>query len=209
MELIMKSYKIYLLFTILLLEALSFSACSNDDDDNNPVEATSQLTSLSSPYLICANRNPGGVGFDFYYNESKGGANNLDSLTVEDFDFDVLVKTIQAEKTDGSLSGMPYIALSQGTYAINYSSVDTTCKGLTAYNNLTYSSSIAGLSFETDATDFNISALTTGSTGKPLLAGVQTEYNKLVIGQKWKTSANNDVDGDELVWIVKPRKVSS
>jgi hypothetical protein len=29
------------------------------------------------------------------------------------------------------------------------------------------------------------------------------EYNKLVIGQKWKEAANNDIADDEPIWIIK------
>ena len=189
----------FFLFLAIVFFTFSFVSCSNDD---NPVEPQEQLSTLSSPYLICANRNPGGVGFDFEYNGTKGGANNLDSLTVNDFTYDLLIRTVQAEKPDGSLGGMPYITLANGVSAINYSNIDTTCKGLTAFQNLT-SSTLKGFTYKTDAADFNISSLSTGSTGKPLLSEVQTEYSKLVIGQKWKTSANNTIDGDELIWIIK------
>ncbi len=75
----------------LLCAYLAFTLIGCSDDDNNPVSNKSSeiFVSLSSPYLICASRNPGGVGFDFEYNDKAGGANNMDSLTVSDFDFDI------------------------------------------------------------------------------------------------------------------------
>ncbi|MGD8781718.1 MAG: hypothetical protein PVH88_22475 [Ignavibacteria bacterium] len=194
--------KYHLLFISLFVVVLFLAGCSDDDDDN-PVDSTEQeLVGLTSPFLICASRNPGGVGFDFGYNSKAGGANNMDSLSVDDFDYDILIKTVKAEKTDGSLGGMPYIALSGNALAVNYSGVDATCTGYSAYEALTLSA-LQSYTLKSDDDDFDLSDLTTGDTGKPLMAEVKAEYAKLVIGQKWKTSANNDVDGDELIWIIQ------
>ncbi|MDP8238789.1 MAG: hypothetical protein P9X24_06850 [Candidatus Hatepunaea meridiana] len=189
--------------SVLILAVLLIALTSCDDDNNNvvnPVEE--QFVSLSSPYLICATRNPGGVGFDFEYSGEQGGANNLDSLTVSDFAYDAIIRTVKAEKPDGCLGGMPYIALASNAEAVNYSAVDTTCKGYPAYQNLV-ESDLLSFTFAKDDSDFNLSDLTKGDTGKPLLNEVKAEFNKLVIGQRWKTSANNETSGDELIWIIK------
>ena len=64
-------------WSILVLCFVVFLMSCSDDDDNNPVDSPGGFSSLSSPYLVCANRNPGGVGFDFVYNDNNGGSNNL------------------------------------------------------------------------------------------------------------------------------------
>jgi hypothetical protein len=180
---------------------LSFYACDDDDDDNNN-DNTEQFTSLCSPYLVCANRNPGGVGFDFEYNEEKGGANYIDSLSVSDFTYDIKVLTIKAEKTDEDLAGMPHFLLTDNVEAVNYSAIDPTCVGYTAFQNLT-NADLLNFDFETDDSSFDLSTLTIGKTGKPLQSEVTEEFKKLAIGMTWKTTANNDVADDELVWIIK------
>lgn len=199
--------KIKTLFYVLLVSFAATSvlvSCSDDDDEeDNPTENT--FKSLESPYLICAGRNPGGVGFDFEYNGDKGGANNLDS-TVADFAEDAFIKTVKGEKTDGSLGGAPYFKLYDSTVgAVNYSSVDTDCKGIDDFNALN-SSNIKTYTLKYDDESFDLSSLETGSTGKPLMTGLMKQYKKLVIGQEWKTAANNDVENDEPIWIIKTRE---
>ncbi len=190
------------LLIILTCLFFTFTSCEEDDDNNNQNDNQEQFQSLYSPYLICGSKNPGGVGFDFEYNGETGGANNLDSLTVSDFTYDIKIRTIKVEKPDGNPGGMPYIALAASAEAINYSAVDTTCKGYTAYQNLT-NGDLQTISFESDDTGFDLSGLTTGTTGYPLMSEVQAEYQKLVIGDKWKNPAMNDIAGDEPVWIIK------
>jgi hypothetical protein len=185
----------------LTIGAVFFTSCEKDEDDN-PTPNESQFVSLESPYLICANRNPGGVGFDFEYNGEKGGANNLDSLIVEDFAYDLKIRTIKGEKPDGSLGGAPYIQLSTTAQAVNYSAVDTTCKGFTDFTNLN-SSNIQNYTLQSDDASFDISTVPVGTTGSPLMQDLMQEYNKLVIGQKWKEAANNDIADDEPIWIIE------
>ncbi|MBN2778101.1 MAG: hypothetical protein JXR36_10670, partial [Bacteroidales bacterium] len=89
-------------FTMLLASSLFFigiifTSCEKDEPEE-PTPTVSQFVSLENPYLICANRNPGGVGFDFEYKGDKGGANNIDSLTVTDFEYDLKIRTIKVEK---------------------------------------------------------------------------------------------------------------
>ena len=185
----------------LTIGAVLFTSCEKYENDN-PTLNESQFVSLESPYLICANRNPGGVGFDFEYNGEKGGANNLDSLTVDDFTYDLKIRTIKGEKPDGSLGGAPYIQLSATAQAVNYSAVDTTCKGFTDFTNLN-SSNIQNYTLHSDDASFDISTVPTGETGSPLMQDLMQEYNKLVIGQKWKQAANNDIADDEPIWIIE------
>jgi len=185
----------------LTIWSLLFASCKNDKEEY-PTPEPSGFVSLESPYLICSSRNPGGVGFDFEYKQDKGGANNLDSLTVADFEYDLKIITLKGEKPDGSLSGAPYIQLSASAQAVNYSKIDTTCKGITAYSQLN-SSNILSYSLQSDDTGFDLTNVPNGTTGHPLMQPLLQEFNKLVIGQRWKETANNDISGDEIVWIIK------
>lgn len=192
--------------SIFMIVALSFwgillSSCEKDEK-NNSIPTENQIASLKSPYLICANRNPGGIGFDFENKEKKGGVNNLDSPTISDFVSDLTIKTIKGEKSDGNLGGAPYIKLSAKVHAINYSTIDTNCKGLSNFTNLN-SSNIKSYTLQSDETSFNISTISTGKTGSPLMQQLVKEYNKLVIGMKWKEAANNNIVDDEPIWIIQ------
>jgi hypothetical protein len=198
----MKSFKSLIIVTaVLAFWSIFFISCEKDDIED-PSENENQFISLESPYLICASRNPGGVGFDFEYKGEKGGANNLDSLTVSDFVYDLKIRVIKGEKPDGSLGGAPYIQLSATIKAINYSAIDTTCKGQSDFKNLN-SSNIQNYTLQSDDASFDISSVSAGETGSPLMQQLTQEYNKLVIGQKWKKAANNDVADDEPIWIIE------
>jgi hypothetical protein len=181
-----------------------FVSCEKKDN-NDPDPTEKQFESLENPYLICANRNPGGVGFDFEYKNEKGGGNNMDSLTVDDFEYDIIIRTIQAEKPDGSISGAPFIQLHETVKAVNYSTVNTTCKGYAGFRNLN-STNIQSYTSGSDDTGFDLTSVATGTTGKPLLQILNQEYNKLVIGQRWKEAASNDIADDEPIWIIETRE---
>jgi hypothetical protein len=201
----MKTRKWFYPLAVVLTAGICMVSCEkNGNEDPDPVEGN--FTSLESPYLICANRNPGGVGFDFEYHEEKGGANNMDSLTVTDFEEDIFIRTLKGEKPDGSLGGAPYIRLSEDAVeAVNYSGVDPACKGVAAFENLN-SSNLQSCDLQFDAEGFDPSAVATGQTGKPMMSGLMAEYEKLVIGIRWKGPANNDVEGDEPVWLIRTRE---
>jgi hypothetical protein len=204
-ELIEMKTKFWLFLAIFPFLAGAVLVSCDENGNENPDPNEGNFTCLESPYLICATRNPGGVGFDFEYDGEAGGANYIDSTSVTDFEEDIVIKTIKGEKPDGSLGGAPYFKLYDNSVgAVNYSSVDTSCKGLTAFNNLN-SSNIQDYTLQNDDESFDVSAVPTGNTGKPIMADLMTEYGKLVIGIKWKSAANNDVDDDEPVWIINTR----
>jgi hypothetical protein len=161
--------------------------------------------SLTNPYLICSSRNPGGVGFDFEYKGEKGGANNMDSLTVSDFEYDLKIRTIKAEKPDGILGGSAFIQLYETVKAVNYSSVDTTCKGYSDFQNLTRSN-IQNHTLQSDNSSFNLASVPVGATGSPLMQKLNQELNKLVIGQRWKDATSNTIADDEPIWIIQTRE---
>ena len=186
------------LWTLLLV-----SCEKNENNDPDPTE--NKFKRLTNPYFICANRNPGGVGFDFEYKGEKGGGNNMDSLSVDDFEYDIIFRTIKAEKPDGNLGGAPFIRLHETVKAINYSSIDNTCKGYVSFQNLN-STNILSYTLESDDAGFDLTSVETGTTGKPLMQKLNQEYNKLVIGQRWKAAASNDIADDEPIWIIKTRE---
>ncbi|MEA3447333.1 MAG: hypothetical protein U9Q98_02635 [Bacteroidota bacterium] len=198
----MKNKNILLVLIAAITATLLFSGCNKDEEEDDDQNNQETFTSLESPYLICASRNPGGVGFDFEYHGEPGGANNMDSLSVEDFNEDIVIRTIKAEKPDGTLGGRPFVKLADDVQAINYSEVDTTCKGESGFEQLT-SLNTSSLNFSGDDNSFDLGGLETGTTGKPLWSEVNSEYAKLVIGDGWKEAANNDTSGDELIYIIK------
>ncbi len=178
-----------------------FSACNKDD--NNNANTNTGLKALSTQYLICANRNPGGVGFDFEYDGKTGGANNIDSLSVTGFTEDIIVKTIKADN-NGTAGAINFIALHNGAQAVNYSIIDTNCVGLNCFKQLSYDVVLTKkISFTADDNSFNLTGLATGTSGAPLLTEVSTQIKKLVIGNKWLTTAKNDIANDEIIWIIK------
>ncbi len=197
----MKEIK-FLAYLLLAGSLLTFSACDDDDDENG---SESGFSSLESPYLICAGRNPGGVVFDFKYDGEKGGANYTDSLTVEDFEYDLKIRTIKGEKSDKTKGGAPFIQLYSSVQAVNYSAVDTLCTGITKFNALS-ASDLKEYTLASDDESFDVSNLETGTTGAPLMSALQKQYKKLVIGDKWKATAKNEKAEDELIWIVKTRE---
>lgn len=195
--------------SIFVIVALTFwsvlyTSCKKDEVDD-PTPTISQFVSLENPYLICANRNPGGVGFDFEYKGEKGGGNNMDSLTVSDFEYDLKIRTIKVEKPDGSLGGAPFIQLYETVNAVNYSSVDTTCKGYSDFQNLT-AANIQAYTLQADDPNFDLSSVPTGTTGSPLMQDLNQELNKLVVGQRWKDAAGNTIADDEPIWIIQTRE---
>ncbi|MGI5847842.1 MAG: hypothetical protein ACOX5T_07455 [Candidatus Cryptobacteroides sp.] len=193
--------KIRLVIAALASFGVLFTSCEKNELEN-PDQSANNFVSLDNPYLICAGRNPGGVGFDFEYKGKKGGANNMDNLSVEDFEYDLKIRTIKGEKPDGSSGGAPFIQLHEKVKAVNYSTVDPECKGYTAFKNLT-KANIKNYALKSDDASFDITSVKKGESGQPLMKELNKEYNKLVIGNKWREPANNKVADDEPIWIVQ------
>ncbi|MFA7115665.1 MAG: hypothetical protein WC140_00305 [Bacteroidales bacterium] len=193
----MKKNFLYIAAVLLMTSSIFVSCDKNDKDDPSKKEVVSDF--IESPYLICANRNPGGVGFDFWWTRQEGGAMNMDAIKIENFLADIRIKTIKAKKPDGNMAGMPYIILLNGACAINYSAINSDCKGLLAYEALA-ATSIEKISYKSDATDFDESKVIGGEI---TVSTVNKEYAKLVIGDRWKPTAHNEVENDEIVWLIK------
>ena len=93
-------------------------------------------------------------------------------------------------------------SIEQWSQAVCYSTIKTECTGAAEYAKVK-KSDVKDLDFAADNSGFDLSKLTTGHTGKPVLAETKEEFKKLVIADKWKPTANNDDQTDELVWIIK------
>jgi hypothetical protein len=193
----------YICFTALIIMSTLLSSCQKEKDDDINQDTTFER--LESPYLICSSRNPGGVGFDFEYQGELGGANNMDSLSVTDFEYDIKIRTIKGEKPDGTLGGAPFIQLYETVQAVNYSAIDTTCKGYAEYAALS-TADLLSFDWQYDDSSFDLTTLQTGETGSPLMQNLNQEFQKLVMGQFWKETANNEIENDELVWLIKTRE---
>lgn len=187
----------------ILMTGVLLTSCEKEENENNGNEIV--LETIESPYLICANRNPGGVGFDFEYQGEPGGANNMDSLSVDDFEYDIKIRTIKGEKPDGTLGGAPFIQLHETVQAVNYSAIDTTCKGYADYAALS-TEDLLSFDWQYDDSSFDLTNLPTGETGSPLMQNLNQEFQKLVMGQFWKETAYNEIENDELVWLIKTRE---
>ena len=198
-------------FIVTLAFVISFSivACEDNEEEEQPVY-------LESPYLICANRNPGGVGFDFVTDGKNGGVQYMDEYP--EFEYDVIIKTIKVEKPDSTSGGAPAAYLygdssdvTNATLAFNAESIGTGSEG---YNVLTSVTAEITAGLQADKAGFDLSGVPAGTeTGFPLMSGpngVGKQYQKLVIGNKWidaaKTGDKKGTSGDEQVWIVKTRE---
>ncbi len=185
---------------------------STDLSDDTEAEV---FESLSSPYLICANRNPGGVGLDFVYKGKAGGTQNMDESP--DLKYDLYIKTIKGEKTDGTTGGMPAAVLfgdssnvDNAVKAFEASSLASVATGDDGYNALTAVTAEISAGLRADAAGFTLEELETGSTGSPLMSAINAQYKKLAIGDKWKAAAKTGdrtgPSGDESVWVIKTRE---
>ena len=213
--LIKSSQKIFFgFFVVILAFVISFSivACEDNEEEEQPVY-------LESPYLICANRNPGGVGFDFVIDGKNGGVQYMDEYP--EFEYDVLIKTIKVEKPDSTSGGAPAAYLygdssdvTNATLAFNTSSLESIGTGSEGYNVVISVTAEITAGLQADKAGFDLSGVPAGPvTGLPLMSGpngVGKQYQKLVIGNKWidvaKTGDKKGPSGDEQVWIVKTRE---
>ncbi|MBN2039794.1 MAG: hypothetical protein JW864_07120 [Spirochaetes bacterium] len=210
---IKKYISVFIPVIIFILSPL-FTGCFSDDDNS---DSTNKIAEAESPYLICVNRNPGGVGIDL----DSGKAYNIDDNA--DFDWDIRVKTYKGVKNDGNgnpiMAGSPFIKM-KGT-AVTAAVWATT--GKSNYDAITFSD-IASLVYESDDEaeldigsvdtiqdgEFTETQLESGSaavgdyyyawSGKN---GLKQEYSKMTIGETWKSFSANTDDTDDKIYIVK------
>lgn len=166
---------------------------------------------VTSPFLVCGGRNPGGVGIDL----DSGTAWNLDDNPT--FDWDVMFQTKKGVRNAGGwvLKGAPYIKLRQHLWAYEY----TGGTGVTVYNALTDNPGETLVEeTEPDPLDFSgvdkvldtdpayaednslLGKMYYAASGK---AGLKQEYTPLVIGESWKGAAGNTNDDDDKIYIIE------
>lgn len=198
-----KTFKLVVVVLALLVTSIS---CSKDEEKLTP-SYDGKFYPLAPPYILCIGQNPGGIVFDFIYNGEKAGANNFDYPSVKDIDPDLLIKNNKCKLPQGMTGGggMPHMILGKGVVALNYTEINPECKGFKKYEELS-KSDLNNLEFKEDDSSFDLSKLTLTDWGVPSYTDMMKEFKKLVIGNTWKLTAHNDIEGDELVWVIKTKE---
>lgn len=198
-----KTVKLLVLVVFIFVTCIS---CSKDEEKVIP-NYDGKFYPLNPPYILCIGQNPGGIVFDFIYNGEKAGANNFDYPSVKDIDPDLMIKNSKCKLPQGMTGGggMPHFRLCKGASAINYTEINPKCKGFNKYEEL-IKSEVMGLKFKEDDSSFDLSKLELTDWGVPSYKDMINEFKKLVIGNIWKKTAHNDIEGDELIWIIKTKE---
>lgn len=192
---------------LLTLSVLCVSCSENNEEEvihskEVVVPSSKVVFTASNPYLVCAGRNPAGIGFDFIYQKQKGGALEMALLEDEmyqEVDVDMVIRTIKAEK-DGKPMGCPFIQLFHGAKALKYSEKS----GIQAYKTLS-KICIEPSQFGMDQEGFDVNRISVNASGFRDYALVRKQFNKLVIGDYWKMSLFNSINDDEPIWIIQTR----
>ncbi len=193
---------------LILFLSLTLIISNCQKERNNPLDPKADnyiepVPPVTSPYLICANRNPGGVGFDFVMDNEKGAAYNLDE--VPDLEWDVYIKTYKGVTNDGgNLLGKPFIKLYSTTVLAKVVSTN----GETGYNAITNTAGlISGLAADGIAV-LNVSDVKKDSCGNlwyKSTGGLKSFYDQLVIGEKWKKTSKSE-STTQKTYIIKTRE---
>jgi hypothetical protein len=195
-------------FTLLLCSIFLFWGCDDSSSDDN------DISQVSSPFLICASRNPGGVGIDL----DSSTAYNLDDKS--DFVWDIRIKTYKGVKSNSgtaALAGAPFIKL-KGTSLTAY---QWSTYGETNYNAITLSNIVEGSLAADSVEEIDIASvdvvveadgLDSSLLGKMYYAwsgktGLKQKYADLTIGEAWKTinskAVQNHEHNDDPIYIIK------
>jgi hypothetical protein len=196
---------------------ISLAGCFWDDSDDD-----TSAQEVTSPFLICVNRNPGGVGIDL----DSGKAYNIDDYPG--FDWDIRIKTIKGAQVTSSkalsLVGAPYIKLRESAVsAVKWSSA-----GSTSYDAITLSAyTTSGLSLTVGIAEIDMSTVDTVLAGELTESelstagvaignyyynsaysgfsktGLKQKYATLVMGEAWKSAAANTSHTDDYIYIVR------
>ncbi len=197
---------------LILFLSLTLIISNCQKDRNNPLDPKADnyiepIPPVTSPFLICANRNPGGVGFDFVMDGEKGAAYNLDE--VPDLEWDVYIKVYKGVTNDGgNLFGKPFIKLYSTTVLAKVVSTN----GQAGYNAITSTAgSTSGLAADGIAV-MNITEVKRDSNNNLWYKktppggghGLKYFYDKIIIGEKWKKSAK--AKKNQKTYIIKTRE---
>ncbi len=210
-----RSLLTYMLITLVALGGITVTGCSSDD--------SSKVEELKSPYLICAKRNPGGVGIDL----DTGEAFNLDD--APDMDWDIKLKVYKGwDKVTNPTApptknfARPYIALrgkSGGAKVVEAATFGST--GQTAYDGI-QKSAVTSLAYGADTIDDVDKSKVTKE--KKEIAGntevfyiyktsessatdtLKYQYDQLQIGEKFKKNCVDKDHTNDPIYIIKTDK---
>ena len=196
-----------LCITIMLV---FLGACENKEYPGKKVVGS--FDTLKQPYDIHPERNPAGIGIDFYYKYHRGGANNMDDLSVSDFKHDIRIKAVKAKSIEGDIRIIPYIVLygsanhrTNAAMAYEYSKKDSAMRGASAYEDITLEEAKSPLE-SPDLGSMNFEKVEKDSSRNVYLENdLRIQLKKLVIADKWLKSLRNSVENDEPVWIIRTR----
>ncbi len=194
---------------------LSLTGCFSDNDESGDSSAP-DVVQAELPFIVCANRNPGGVGVDL----DSGEAYNIDDNP--DFDWDFRIKAFKGvQGTDGepALAGAPFIKLKgtavmaavwQGAGEAEYSSIllaDVTGLELSpdGYEEIDLSAVDVVQEGEFTQAQLESGNCAVGNyyyawSGKN---GLKQEYAKCAVGESWKSTSSNTDHTDDIIYIIK------
>ncbi len=194
-------------FVLLLITMSIFVGCSDDDNNDSTIEG---LTT-TSPYLICAGRNPGGVQFDFVINGVRGMVFNADvAATVSsNVAWDLRIQTYKGVAHEGDApAGRPffklYSTIAQGIYITNVDSSDAT----NTYNDIMAVTTdlTNGIAVDTLAV-FDVSSISKDTNGNLFYSGVgglKESYDQMIFGETWKNPVSSQ--GKMAIFVIKTRE---
>lgn len=196
--------KIFSLGLFVLIGMVSMMSCAPTDEA--PKETNSTVSPVTSPYLICANRNPGGIVFDFVVGGNTGAAYNADQ--TNSVEWDLRVQVYKGVTNDGgTLMGKPFVKLYSTTVlASNVATVTntntTSYAGITAVTTELTNTLVA----DTLAT-FDLSAVSNDNSGNLYYntsSGLKTYYDQMVIGENWKSPVSKQEK--MCIYVIKTRE---
>ncbi len=192
------------LITVALSAMFFLSGCDDSSSDESS-------ESIKKKYLICAGRNPGGVGINLDSGESKDFDNDAT------FDWDVKIRTFKGKDTTAGapkpFGGRPYIAL-RGMGAVKaYKYAEA---GQTAFDGLS-NSDVVEASFAGDTIDdvdkdivprvqHNGADVLLYNDGNPGNDDLKEQYGELVIGERFKQGAMDTNHDNDPIYIIKTDK---
>jgi ligand-binding sensor domain-containing protein len=90
--------------------------------------------------------------------------------------------------------------------AVNYSSVDETCKGVTSFKNLK-KSNLLDYTLKSDDPSFDISSVQKGESGTPLMKELAKELQKISLSDKrGENLPTTNIADDEPIWIIQTKE---
>lgn len=200
---------------LILFLSLTLIISNCQKDRNNPLDPKADnyiepIPPVTSPYLICANRNPGGVGFDFVMDTEKGAAYNLDE--VPDLEWDAYIKVYKGVTNNkGNLFGKPFIKL----YSTVVLAKVVSTNGQAGYNAIITTAGLTGGLAADGIAVLNVSDVKKDDNNNLWYKktppapfgghGLKYFYDQLIIGEKWKKTSKSG-STTQKTYIIKTRE---